>query len=152
MGGKGLTGGCQCGAIRYRLEATPQGASICHCRMCQKAGASPYMAFAPLETAAFVMTKGQLGIFRSSDIAERGFCAQCGTPLTYRNVKTSRISVTICSLDDPDAVVPELQLGADSAVTWLHDCLTKPNMRVEEFLKTRGVTELDNRQHPDREL
>ncbi|HXW19776.1 MAG TPA: GFA family protein, partial [Roseiarcus sp.] len=41
-----LRGGCQCGAVRYRLTASPTGASICHCRMCQKAGGAPFMAFA----------------------------------------------------------------------------------------------------------
>src|ERR1700761_4017426 len=105
-----LTGGCQCGAIRYRLHAFPKGASICHCRMCQKAGAAPYMAFAPVNIADFEITRGTLGVFRSSDIAERGFCPACGTPLTYRNVTSARISVTICSLDAPNAVAPEFQL------------------------------------------
>ena len=32
-----LTGGCQCGAIRYALEDSPEAVAICHCRMCQKA-------------------------------------------------------------------------------------------------------------------
>ena len=46
MGENGLTGGCQCGAVRYRLDAPPNDANICHCRMCQKATGSPYGAFA----------------------------------------------------------------------------------------------------------
>ena len=148
----GLTGGCQCGAIRYRLRAAPSGASICHCRMCQKAGAAPYMAFAPLETADFEITRGALGLFKSSDIVERGFCAACGTPLTYRNVASSRISVTICSLDDPNAVAPEFQLGAESAVRWVSDCLTKPNTRTDDWFKAKGVTHVGNHQHPDRDI
>ncbi|HEY1943893.1 MAG TPA: GFA family protein [Roseiarcus sp.] len=150
--GPGLTGGCQCGAVRYRLNASPKGASICHCRMCQKAGAAPYMAFAPVQAAQFEITRGALGIFKSSDIAERGFCAACGTPLTYRNVASSRISVTICSLDDPNAVPPEFQLGAETAVGWVSECLTKPNTSTDDWFKSKGITHVGNHQQPDRDI
>ena len=108
MGGSKLTGGCQCGAVRYQLAAAPTGASICHCRMCQKATGSPYGAYAPMARDALAFTRGAPKIFRSSEIAERGFCAECGTPLTYRNVTSQRISVTICSLDDPELAPPEV--------------------------------------------
>ena len=152
MGANDLTGGCQCGAVRYRLDATPKGASICHCRMCQKAVGSPYGAYAPMHRDELIFTRGAPKIFRSSAIAERGFCADCGTPLTYRNVKSSRISVTICSLDEPNAIAPEFQLDADMAVAWVHDCLSKPNSSVEEWLKSRGIADVGSRQHPDREI
>jgi hypothetical protein len=149
MGGSKLTGGCQCGAVRYRLTAAPTGASICHCRMCQKATGSPYGAYAPMAREALVFTRGAPKVFRSSEIAERGFCAECGTPLTYRNVTSQRISVTICSLDDPELAPPEFQLDPAAAVSWVSDCLTKPAESVEDFLKTRGVAEVGTRQHPD---
>ena len=97
-----LTGGCQCGAVRYELTARPRGASICHCRMCQKAGGAPFMAFTGgVRQEHFVFTRGEPAIYRSSEIAERGFCAFCGTPLTYRLIGRDRISVTIGSLDQP---------------------------------------------------
>jgi hypothetical protein len=147
----GLTGGCQCGAVRYRLDATPVGASICHCRMCQKAGAAPFMAFAPLALADFVVTRGSIATFASSDIAERGFCAACGTPLTYRNVTSTRTSVTICSLDDPEAVSPEFQLGAETQVHWLVDALAAPNTRIDEWMASKKIATIDNRQHRDQE-
>ena len=108
----GLTGGCQCGAVRYRLDTAP-GGNICHCRMCQKASGGPFMAFGGVPNA-FVVTRGALSIFKSSDIAERGFCAACGTPLTYRVLGGQRVGVTLGSLDHPDAVAPEEQFGAIS--------------------------------------
>jgi hypothetical protein len=39
-----LTGGCQCGAIRYVLTAPPESVHLCHCRMCQKAVGGPFAA------------------------------------------------------------------------------------------------------------
>ena len=109
-----LTGGCQCGAVRYVLTARPAAASICHCRMCQKAGGAPFMAFTGgVRQERFVFTRGAPAIYRSSEIAERGFCALCGTPLTYRLIGRDRISVTIGSLDRPAEVAPTEQLGVE---------------------------------------
>ena len=75
------SGGCQCGAVRYRFSQKPTGAHICHCRMCQKAFGGFY---GPLVTAFGVTwTRGQPTWFQSSNKVRRGFCAQCGTPLAY---------------------------------------------------------------------
>jgi hypothetical protein len=147
----GLAGGCQCGAVRYRLEGEPTGANICHCRMCQKAGGAPFMAFGGVRMSEFVVTRGVLSTFASSDIAERGFCAQCGTPLTYRGLGTDRISVTLGSLDDPQAVEPETQLGVESRLRWLGSGLSAPEIRTEQWLARAKIAEVRNRQHPDRE-
>ncbi len=73
------TGGCQCGAVRYRFNALGR-ASICHCRMCQKAMGN---YFAPLvEVEGFKWTRGERSLFASSNLSNRGFCPTCGTPLT----------------------------------------------------------------------
>jgi hypothetical protein len=146
-----LTGGCQCGAIRYRLEGAPIRANICHCRMCQKAGAAPFMAFAAIPSERFHLTKGVIATFASSDIAERGFCAKCGTPLTYRAVKGATISVTILSLDDPNAVAPDTQLGVESQVYWLAGALSLPAIKTEDWLKRKQIADVGNHQHPDRQ-
>jgi hypothetical protein len=60
-----LTGGCQCGAVRYEITGGLGRASICHCRMCQKAFGN---ALAPLVTARGLRWLGaELKRFRSSD-------------------------------------------------------------------------------------
>ncbi len=83
----GLTGGCQCGAVRYRLMGEPAGASVCYCRMCQKASGGPFMSFGGVGLDELVWTRGTPKIFASSALAERGFCADCGTPMTYRGCR-----------------------------------------------------------------
>src|SRR5437879_13716571 len=97
-----LTGGCQCGAIRFALKAVPNRVSICHCRMCQKAAGAPFASFADIEHADFAWTKGKPAAFKSSSIAMRDFCAACGTPLSFQIGRAScreGVSVAVASAD-----------------------------------------------------
>jgi len=136
MGAKGLTGGCLCGAVRYRVEAVAEPATVCHCRMCQKAGGGPFMAYAPVALADFALTTGALNIFRSSEIAERGSCGTCGSPLTYRRLASDGISVSLGSLDDPEAVAVTEQLAAEQMLNWLKPSLETPNLRLDDWLQS----------------
>ena len=147
----GLTGGCQCGAVRYRLSAEPTGANICHCRMCQKASGGPFMAFGGVRLSEFSVSSGAIATFSSSDIAERGFCSRCGTPLTYRELGSDRVSVTLGSLDEPGAVAPVTQLGVESKVGWLVGSLSLPEIRTDQWLAKKKIAAIDNHQHPDHE-
>ncbi|GMG84077.1 GFA family protein [Paralimibaculum aggregatum] len=111
-----VTGGCQCGAVRFRVTGGLGRASICHCRMCQRATGG---AFAPLVGARGVEWQGTPARFASSDVAERGFCAACGTPLFYAPLGSEVVELMIGALDDPGAVTPELHYGVESRVPWL---------------------------------
>src|SRR5262245_2111969 len=113
-----VTGGCQCGAVRYEWAERPAYASVCHCRMCQKASGQPFMAFTGGKQENLRWTRGAPAIFNSSEHGERGFCGACGTPLTYRFAGTGRISVTIASLDDPETVHPTKAYGIESKLSW----------------------------------
>ena len=141
-----LTGGCQCGAVRYRLEASPTGANVCHCRMCQAASGGPFMAFAGVRLDELVWTRGAPKVFASSAVAVRGFCAECGTPLTYRLLGRDRISVTLGSLDQPSAIAPEMQYGIESRLPWLDSVSSLRQGDVATFLRGGAVA---SRQHPN---
>ena len=145
-----LTGGCQCGAVRYRLDAPPTGHCICHCRMCQKNSGGPFMAFTGVTMNNFKVTRGEISTFVSSDFGERGFCSRCGTPLTYYGTGGDRMAVTLCSLDNPNAVTPDVQVGVESEVSWLSAALTAPRSRADDWLMAaRNRRECGSRQHPD---
>ena len=70
-----ITGGCQCGAVRYALDQQPENVHVCHCRMCQKAVGGPFAVICPVLKPAFRVTRGTLSYFMSSDVGRRGFCA-----------------------------------------------------------------------------
>lgn len=110
-------GGCQCGRVRYRARGARDRASICYCRMCQKASGGPFMAFVRFP-ADRVEWSTAPSVFASSNRAERGFCPVCGTPLSYRQIGGPNISLTLHSLDDPSAVRPEVAFSPGSAPRW----------------------------------
>jgi hypothetical protein len=142
------TGGCQCGAVRYRLDADPVGSNVCHCRMCQKAGGGPFMAFAGVRLPELVWTRGAPKVFASSDFAERGFCSDCGTPLTYRARSHDRIAVTIGSLDQAGGAPPEKQFGSESKLPWADAISSLP---VRDFTAALNGRSIHSHQHPDHE-
>ena len=116
------TGGCQCGAVRYALRARPFSADFCHCRMCQRAVGNVFGAFADLKADEVEWTKGRPAIYESSSVAERGFCRDCGTPLTFAYKGKPYLSVTLGSLDDPELVPITGHWGVQSKVSWLKLC------------------------------
>ncbi len=137
-----LTGGCQCGAVRYALTSVPTGGTLCHCRMCQKAGGGAFLASATVPAADLTWTRGQPGAFQSSSVAARDFCAACGTPLTFRFTSGERISVGLGTLDEPDIVTPKEQVGAESQLAWWRHVTEIP-------VQASSPPELVNFQHPD---
>jgi hypothetical protein len=145
------TGGCQCGAVRYQLLATPEHASICHCRMCQKASGQPFMALARVRENDLRWTRGRPSVFASSNIVERGFCSTCGTPLTYRRVQSGNVSVTIGSLDDPEATRPTQQFGIESELSWTRKLSTLPAKRTEDWMRENGISRIAGRQYSARQ-
>lgn len=116
-----ITGGCQCGAVRYALAATPKS-TLCHCRMCQKAVGNVFAALSMIKKAELTWTKGEPAVFRSSTVATRGFCRDCGTPLTFAYDDKDRMEVTTGSLDQPDITPLVEHFGVESRVSWLKLC------------------------------
>jgi hypothetical protein len=143
------TGGCQCGSVRYELLTPPVHASVCHCRMCQKASGGPLMAFARVRKDKLRWTRGQPASFRSSNLVERHFCAACGTPLTYNFIDGPNISVTSGSLDDPEAAPPVLQYSVERTLSWFPAIGALPSKRTEEFITPDLAASFVSHQHPD---
>jgi hypothetical protein len=146
-----LTGGCQCGAVRYALFATPDRTGICHCRMCQKAVGGPFFAWAAVGDTDLAWTRGAPAEFASSSAADRGFCARCGTPLTFRyRRRPDHIDVSLGSLDDPAAVTPTLVMGTESRLGWCAALLSDaPAQATGEGNPPEDLARIRIHQHPD---
>jgi hypothetical protein len=144
-----LTGGCQCGAIRFSLSAPPTRISICHCRMCQKAAGAPFASFADIPRENFRWTKGTPATFRSSSIAERGFCAACGTPLSFGRIDGPRIEIMTGTFDRPDQVVPTRQFGTESRLGWVGTIVNLPSQTTLQNYGPEKMATIVSHQHPD---
>ena len=123
-------GGCQCGRVRYRADEPRDRSSVCYCRMCQKASGGPFMAFVRFR-ANQVQWSSPPDVFASSNLVERGFCRNCGTPLSYRQMDGLYVSLTINSLDDPESVRPEVRFSANMEVSWCSSLSTLPTREMD---------------------
>lgn len=94
-----LPGGCLCGGVRFRATPKNREFGACHCSMCRKWTAGPFLALECEGPVEFEGTSA-LGVYRSSKWAERGFCRQCGTPLFYRLVGKEFYAVSTEAFDD----------------------------------------------------
>lgn len=142
------TGGCQCGAVRFRIEGPLGDASICHCRMCQKAFGGFYAPLVSLRDAKLTWTRGAPKRFKSSNLVQRGFCGDCGTPLTYE--APDGIAIAIGAFDQPDVIAPVVQWGIEAKLPYVDSLSTIPGHGTLD--DTNAATFLErivSYQHPD---
>ncbi|MXP62190.1 GFA family protein [Roseomonas sp. M0104] len=115
-----LTGGCACGRVRYEAEGKPFNATICHCGDCRRSSGAPLVAWFSVPAAGLRFTAGTPRHFASSARAERGFCPDCGTSLTYQSRDMpEEIDIATASLDDPEKVPPQDHTWVRSQLSWI---------------------------------
>lgn len=128
------TGGCQCGAVRFRIKGGLGRPSICHCRMCQKQFGG---FFGPLVTAKgeTEWTRDEPTYFQSSINIARGFCKQCGTPLAYKH--PGGLEIAIGAFDDRSDLAPQSQVNYDARLPWVETIFAAPSMTTRTITASR---------------
>ncbi|WP_322102805.1 GFA family protein [Paraburkholderia sp. J41] len=115
-----LAGGCLCGKIRYEISAEPIHHTICHCVDCRRASGAFFVAWITVREADFRFVAGATKSHRSSAGVERAFCAECGTPLTYRNASfAGEVDVATGTLDRPGEVPPRDHTWVSQKPAWV---------------------------------
>ena len=146
---KVITGGCQCGAVRYAIDGPFNNPHICHCRMCQKAFGNYFAALVGVQRENLHWTRGHPAHFRSSEVVQRGFCRECGTPLTFAYDHSKHMAVSIGSLDHPEIVTPEQQYGIEARLPAFDHLHELKGSRTEDDVPADKMAKLRSRQHPD---
>jgi hypothetical protein len=142
-----LTGGCQCGAVRFAVTGELGRASICHCRMCQKAFGAFYAAL--VSAPGVIWTRGAPSYFQSSNRARRGFCQACGTPLTFEP-DDGPVELAMGAFDDPALTRPTIQHSMDARLPWLSEIDGLPVRSSEEAAEAAPYYDsIRSFQHPD---
>jgi len=115
-----ITGGCMCGAVRYEADGESLKVGHCHCHSCRSHTGAPVVTFVVFEQDRVKFTKGNRKIYNSSPGVGRGFCDQCGTPLTWEGDAWDRsiIEVHISTLDNPNAFVPTVHWFHGERIDW----------------------------------
>lgn len=144
------SGGCQCGAVRWHVTAVLDTSHICHCRMCQKAAGNFFAALVGVPRDALTWTRGSPATFNSSDKAARGFCRDCGTPLTYDYFDSKHINLTTGSFDEPAKFAPRMQFGVEGQLPLFANLPISAEGTTEETMSSvASAIRASNRQHPD---
>jgi hypothetical protein len=143
------TGGCQCGAIRFRVAALGRP-SFCHCRMCQKAFGATGGAL--VTAKGLTWTRGALKHFQSSSAIRRGFCADCGTSLTFEYQVGGKpyVDLAIPAFDRAAEIVPQIQYSPEAALPWTAAVTSLPGYPPEEHeRRQQWFASIVSHQHPD---
>ncbi|WP_115584414.1 GFA family protein [Xanthomonas dyei] len=142
------SGGCQCGAVRFHVRGVLDDASICHCRMCQKAFGAYYAPLVSVRGTEFRWTRGEPKRFASSSVVQRGFCAECGTPLTYE--APDGVAIAAGAFDTPERLPPHIQYALERKLPFvdtLAQLPTRPSENDAAALAFQAA--LVSHQHPD---
>ncbi len=104
-----LTGGCQCGQVRYTIAATPHVFYLCHCRECQRHTSSAFGESLRVRSADLEV-QGALRTFRrlsdSGKSREGHFCPDCGVRIVHGTAGSEMVNIKAGTLDDATWLVP----------------------------------------------
>ena len=116
-----LTGGCNCGAVRFEVTAPLGPARYCHCTRCQRRTGTAASASAIVTPGSVVVTQGteQLGSWTPDDGREKVFCALCGSALLIGDPDTGEIvGVRLGAIDGDPGVRPTARQFVAYAAPW----------------------------------
>ena len=97
-----LRGGCCCGRVQYTSTSLPSDIQHCHCIMCRRLSGSAFLTFADFPTSSVTLDpSASLQTLYLSDVAERGYCSACGTPITMKYAcEPEKMSIAAGTIDE----------------------------------------------------
>jgi hypothetical protein len=143
-----LEGRCLCGTVAYRVDEGTErvGAAICHCTDCRRQTGTAWSCIVGVPESAFHVEGASLASFETvgedtHSPVERQFCSSCGSPIVSRPTSTPGVVwIKAGTLDDPDAVTPQVEVWSRSSVSWAF----KEGTAAERMVLPRGIPAADS--------
>lgn len=107
-----IHGSCYCKKIRFEVVGELRGIIYCHCAQCRKISGH-YLAASAAKNDELTVT-GEVTWFRSSDMAERGFCGDCGTHMFWRADGENYTSIEAGAFDEETKLYGEKHIYVES--------------------------------------
>ena len=119
---KKMTGSCNCGDIRYEVSGDAKNIVNCHCGLCRKMNGAAFSTYVVVLESDFTLLGGELRTCSVSDNATKSVCRHCATPILNENPKYKGLTILyLGSLDEPEALVPQVNIYCESQVSWLEE-------------------------------
>lgn len=115
-----MQGHCLCQSVTFECNERANWTLHCHCESCRRATSSPLTTWISVPRRAFRFTKGTPSYFTSSPGVRRGFCPNCGSPLTWESTRIpDEVHFYAVCLADPSSVVPERHVFVNEQLSWI---------------------------------
>ena len=126
-----IKGSCLCGAVNVSTTSTNNKVGACHCSMCRKWGGGALLV---IECGSDVSFEGEenIGIYQSSEWAERGFCKKCGSHLFYKFKQKNQYYIPVGIFDNDEGLVFDHQVFIDEKPEYYSFANKTKNMTGEE--------------------
>ncbi len=99
-------GGCRCGRVRFWAAGEPQRVTGCCCRDCARVSGAPMIVWAGFDAERVRFTGTPKKLVKTTKGVVRGFCADCGTHVSYRREGEGALWLAGGCFDAPETVVP----------------------------------------------
>jgi hypothetical protein len=116
-----MRGRCFCGTITFEFDAPITACVTCHCESCRRQCSAPMTTYVGVPDTQWRWMSGTAKTHSSSPGVERTFCADCGTPLSFRSAKMSDVMhFYVAALDAPQDFAPTLHVAFEEKLPWLN--------------------------------
>jgi hypothetical protein len=111
---------CLCGAVALKARGAPSWVGLCHCQSCRRASGGVLIAAAGFSRNSVAIARGRVSYYASSPGVRRGFCANCGTALSYENERwPADIHLMIGAFEHPERLTPQFRIFTEEQIPWL---------------------------------
>jgi hypothetical protein len=144
--GGAMTGGCLCGAVRFRVRRFVGPFELCHCNRCRKATGSAFAAMIGVRVEDFAFLSGQelvasyeAPILQEPPAYRTAFCSRCGSPAPNPEPTAAWLEIHAGLLDGDPGLKPERHILVEHKASWyeIEDLL--PQLEREALARLRAA-------------